>query len=99
MVPAASSAPPASASRSCATSCRPTAAACTSRARPVAARASRSSCHGADVATLLIVDDEPNIRTHLATYARSLGHAVEVAQDGAEALAKLEHRPADLVFS
>ena len=44
------------------------------------------------MATILIVDDEKNIRTHLATYLRGLGHAVEAAADAAEALARA--RPA-----
>jgi len=51
------------------------------------------------MATILIVDDEKNIRTHLATFVRSLGHVVETAADGREALALLGRHDADLVFS
>src|SRR5262245_50711335 len=51
------------------------------------------------MATVLIVDDDKNIRSHLATYLRGQGHAVETASDGAEALAILEHLDADVVLS
>ena len=51
------------------------------------------------MATILIVDDEKNIRTHLATYVRSLGHVVESATDGREALAIIDRLEVDLVFS
>ena len=39
------------------------------------------------MAAILIVDDEKNIRTHLATYVRGLGHVAETAGDAASALA------------
>jgi NtrC-family two-component system response regulator AlgB len=51
------------------------------------------------MATILITDDEPNIRNHLASYVRSLGHEVETAADGVDALAVLGRRTFDLVFS
>jgi two-component system, NtrC family, response regulator AlgB len=51
------------------------------------------------MSTILVTDDEANIRTHLASYLRGLGHEVEVAADGDEALAALAHRPFDVVFS
>jgi DNA-binding NtrC family response regulator len=51
------------------------------------------------MAAILIVDDEINIRTHLATYLGSLGHVAEVADDGAEALRVLERRGFDVVLS
>ncbi len=51
------------------------------------------------MATILITDDEPNIRTTLATYLRGQGHDVEVAGDGDEALAALARRRFDIVFS
>jgi CheY-like chemotaxis protein len=38
------------------------------------------------MAAILIVDDEKNIRTHLTTYVRSLGHTAETAADAAAAL-------------
>jgi DNA-binding NtrC family response regulator len=51
------------------------------------------------VASILIVDDEPHIRGHLATYVRSLGHAVTEATDAATALAAIAHAPLDVVVS
>jgi NtrC-family two-component system response regulator AlgB len=51
------------------------------------------------MASILVVDDEKNIRTHLATYLGSLGHRVETANDGAEALAQLDRLAPDVVFS
>jgi len=35
------------------------------------------------MSTILIVDDDKNIRTHLAAYIRSCGHEAEVAGSGA----------------
>jgi CheY-like chemotaxis protein len=51
------------------------------------------------MATILIVDDEKNIRTHLATYVRGLGHEVHVAQDATEALAVVDAHGLDVVLS
>jgi DNA-binding NtrC family response regulator len=51
------------------------------------------------MATILIVDDEKNIRTHLGTYVRGLGHTVHVAQDGTEALALADAHALDVVLS
>ncbi len=51
------------------------------------------------MASILIVDDEKNIRTHLATYVRGLGHAVEAAADATAALGVLEHLEPDIVLS
>jgi DNA-binding NtrC family response regulator len=51
------------------------------------------------MAHILIVDDEKNIREHLATYVRSLRHRAEIAADAAAALALLERHDADVVFS
>src|SRR5262245_10614321 len=51
------------------------------------------------MAHVLIVDDEKNIRTHLASFVRSLGHDTAVATGGAEALAHLEKQRAEVVFS
>ncbi len=51
------------------------------------------------MATILIVDDEPNIRNNLATFVRGLGHDVEVAPDGPAALAALERKAADVVLT
>src|SRR5438046_3600093 len=51
------------------------------------------------MATILIVDDEKNIREHLALYVRSLRHRAEVAPDATEALALLERHDPDVIFS
>ena len=51
------------------------------------------------MATVLVVDDERNIRAHLATYVKSLGHATEVAASAEEALAMLGERTFDLVLT
>jgi len=51
------------------------------------------------MAAVLIVDDEKHIRMHLATYVRSLGHAVELAEDGERALEAFGRRPFDVVLS
>jgi NtrC-family two-component system response regulator AlgB len=51
------------------------------------------------MATIVVVDDEKNIRNHLATYVAGLGHNVETAADAATALTVIERRSADVVFS
>src|SRR5256886_10099693 len=51
------------------------------------------------MATILIVDDEKNIREHLATYVRSLRHRAEVAPDATAALALLERHDPDVILS
>jgi DNA-binding NtrC family response regulator len=49
-------------------------------------------------ARLLVVDDDPTIRKILRDRFRALGHAVDAAADGKEALAKLEAAGTDLVL-
>ncbi len=51
------------------------------------------------MASILIVDDEKNIRSHLATYLKGLGHAADTAVDGPAALALLGRREIDVVLS
>jgi NtrC-family two-component system response regulator AlgB len=51
------------------------------------------------MATILIVDDERNIREHLATFVRGLGHEVETAADAAAALGILARLEVDVVLS
>ena len=51
------------------------------------------------MAHVLIVDDAKNIRDHLTSYVRRLGHRVRSAADGAEALALVDVEPFDLVFT
>ena len=72
-------------------------AAIESRAEPTAPSNDRTS--RVSVATILIVDDDKNIRARLADYVCTFGHEVETAADVAEALAILTDRDFDLVLS
>jgi DNA-binding response OmpR family regulator len=47
------------------------------------------------VAKLLIVDDEKNIRGHLATFFRERGYDVRTAESGPQALAMFSDTIAD----
>ena len=47
---------------------------------------------------VLVVDDEPAIRTAVARYLSSLGHHVDVAASGREALERLSSRSFDLIL-
>jgi PAS domain S-box-containing protein len=47
---------------------------------------------------VLVVDDEPAIRAAVARYLTSLGHLVEVAASGREALERLTSRAFDLIL-
>ncbi|MET0151480.1 MAG: sigma-54 dependent transcriptional regulator [Candidatus Binatia bacterium] len=51
------------------------------------------------MASILIVDDEKNIRTMLTTFVRERGHSAEAAADGAEALEALRRGTFEVVFS
>jgi len=51
------------------------------------------------MARILVIDDEPDIRTLLNDVLTGEGHAVEVAADGREGLAAQRARPADLVIT
>jgi two-component system, NtrC family, response regulator AlgB len=51
------------------------------------------------MATVIVVDDEKNIRSHLATYVRGLGHQTETAEDAGTALQLLDRVEPDVVFS
>src|SRR5262249_10880233 len=90
-----------SVSPSCGTSSRPTAAASSSRASWDGEVASRSSFRNVEgrMASILIVDDAKNIRDHLTSYVRSLGHRTRGAADAREALAALAEDAFDLVIS
>jgi DNA-binding response OmpR family regulator len=48
--------------------------------------------------TILVVDDEPNVRLVFRTALESPANTVAAAQDGETALAWLDHSPADLVL-
>jgi len=49
--------------------------------------------------SILVVDDEKNIRANLATYLRGLGHRAEIAADATAALAAVERESFDVVLS
>ncbi len=49
--------------------------------------------------TLLIVDDEPEIRAELAEFLESKGYRVELAADGLEALDKVAAAMPDLILT
>jgi len=49
--------------------------------------------------SILIVDDEKNIRETLAMYIQTLGHTVETASDAETALGDIERQDFDLVMS
>jgi DNA-binding NtrC family response regulator len=51
------------------------------------------------MATILVVDDERNIRTHLATFLGTLGHRALVADGGRQALELFDREAVDLVVS
>jgi DNA-binding NtrC family response regulator len=51
------------------------------------------------MASVLVVDDEKNIRNHLATHLRSLGNEVETAPDAEAALRAVERGGFDVVLS
>jgi DNA-binding NtrC family response regulator len=48
---------------------------------------------------VLVIDDEKNIREHLAAYVASLGHIVDTAAHGAAAMEKLNRGHFDIVLS
>jgi DNA-binding response OmpR family regulator len=49
------------------------------------------------MATILIVDDEPQIRDLLRNYLSARGYQVRVASDGQQALALVDQEPPDLI--
>ncbi len=49
-------------------------------------------------ARILVVDDDPAIRKILCDRFRALGHAIESAQDGAQALATIDAQDVDVVL-
>jgi two-component system, NtrC family, response regulator AlgB len=51
------------------------------------------------MARMLIVDDEKNIRTNLASFFQSLGHEAETAESGRQARTMIEAAPYDLVLT
>jgi DNA-binding response OmpR family regulator len=50
-------------------------------------------------ATILVVDDDPNMRELLALHLRSAGYAVHVAKDAIEAGYVVLRNPPDLIIS
>jgi CheY-like chemotaxis protein len=51
----------------------------------------------AEKKTIMVVDDEPDVRTFLSTLFEDSGYATVGAQDGNEALAKVKEKAPDLV--
>ena len=49
------------------------------------------------MATILVVDDDPDIRTLMEAILEAAGHNVTLAADGQEALSKLKRRSYDLI--
>lgn len=49
--------------------------------------------------TILVVDDEPDYRIVIRSILGAEGHAVVLAEDGVEALEKLDEAPVDLVIA
>jgi CheY-like chemotaxis protein len=47
--------------------------------------------------TILVVDDEPNVRCYLQTILEDAGFNVETAADGEEALEKIKAKPPDFI--
>jgi len=51
----------------------------------------------AEKKTILVVDDEPDVRTFLSTLFEDSGYATVMAQDGNEGLSKVKEKAPDLV--
>ena len=51
----------------------------------------------AEKKTILVVDDEPDVRTFLSTLFEDNGYATVMAQDGNEGLSKVKEKAPDLV--
>ena len=51
-----------------------------------------------NTSTILVVDDEPQLRRAMKATLTDLGYSVMEAKTGEEALAKLRHEPADLIL-
>jgi len=51
----------------------------------------------AEKKTILVVDDEPDVRTFLSTLFEDSGYATVMAQDGNEALSRVKEKAPDLV--
>ncbi len=58
----------------------------------------RIRAHASKPSLILVVDDDESNRMMLAGGLRNQGHAVELAEDGSEALRKIEATPYDLVM-
>jgi two-component system response regulator PilR (NtrC family) len=56
-------------------------------------------CHSAEVAQILVVDDEQSMREFLAICLRRASHEVTVATSGAEALERLREKHIDVVIT
>ena len=65
---------------------------------PASAPAGGAERPGAESRTVLVVDDEPSIRSALTSYLASAGHRPVAVHSGGEALAALERQRFDLVL-
>jgi CheY-like chemotaxis protein len=64
---------------------------------PRAATADRRSTRRPEEVKILVVDDEPDVATYLASVLEDAGMRVEVAHDGDEGLAAIRREPPDLI--
>lgn len=55
--------------------------------------------HSSQASVILVVEDDPNVRTAVCGLLESFGYSVRVAGDGREALLELEHGTPDLILS
>ena len=50
------------------------------------------------MARILVIDDEPDVVRLINKVLQGRGHAVQVARDGASALARVKHEPFDVIL-
>jgi CheY-like chemotaxis protein len=48
--------------------------------------------------TILVVDDEPDVREFLSSYLEDVGYSVQIAEDGNAAMAKIKDQKPDLIL-
>ncbi|MDQ3364766.1 MAG: response regulator [Myxococcota bacterium] len=47
---------------------------------------------------MLVIDDEPDVVRLIEKVLKGRGHVVQIARDGASALARLKHEPPDIIL-
>jgi CheY-like chemotaxis protein len=50
------------------------------------------------MARVLVIDDEPDVVRLIVKVLSSRGHIVQIARDGASALARVKHEPPDVIL-